>query len=171
MNRTTANRRCRASATLLGMERQGDPAVPNLAEVFQCKAPLQQEAENVSTSRVRVHFYLPGGAHCPASRRQKLRGVVHRTSAVYLLASRRLPYADVSSEQRKTECPTPRGRAYIRGSPLCLPSPTSRFMASMGSVVGEKLTRAHGEATRSTCRSIIVTDSGGGARMQEVSSR
>jgi acetyl-CoA carboxylase carboxyl transferase subunit beta len=60
------------------------------------------------------------------------------------------------------------GRGYVRGRPVVFAVTDFAFMAgSMGSVVGEKLTRATEEATRLTLPLIIVSGSGGGARMQE----
>src|SRR5258708_2213899 len=60
------------------------------------------------------------------------------------------------------------GRGYIRGRPVVFAVTDFAFMAgSMGSVVGEKLTRATEEATRLQLPLIIVSGSGGGARMQE----
>ncbi len=60
------------------------------------------------------------------------------------------------------------GRGYIRGRPVVFGVTDFRFMAgSMGSVVGEKLTRAAEEATRLQLPLIFVSGSGGGARMQE----
>jgi acetyl-CoA carboxylase carboxyl transferase subunit beta len=60
------------------------------------------------------------------------------------------------------------GRGYIRGRPVVLGITDFAFMAgSMGSVVGEKLTRGTEEATRLSLPLIFVSGSGGGARMQE----
>ena len=60
------------------------------------------------------------------------------------------------------------GRGYIRGRPVVFAVTDFAFMAgSMGSVVGEKLARATEEATRLLLPLIIVSGSGGGARMQE----
>jgi acetyl-CoA carboxylase carboxyl transferase subunit beta len=60
------------------------------------------------------------------------------------------------------------GRGYIRGRPVVVGITDFAFMAgSMGSVVGEKLTRAVEEATRRMHPLIFVSGSGGGARMQE----
>lgn len=60
------------------------------------------------------------------------------------------------------------GKGYLRGRPLILAVTDSAFiMGSMGSVVGEKLTRAVEEATRLKLPLIIVSGSGGGARMHE----
>lgn len=60
------------------------------------------------------------------------------------------------------------GRGYMRGRPLVLGVTDSAFiMGSMGSVVGEKLTRSIEEATRLNLPLVIVSGSGGGARMHE----
>ncbi len=59
------------------------------------------------------------------------------------------------------------GKAEIRGLPCIVAVMDSRYMmASMGSVVGEKLTRAFEKATESNLPIIVFTASGG-ARMQE----
>jgi acetyl-CoA carboxylase carboxyl transferase subunit beta len=81
------------------------------------------------------------------------------------------PYRErVVEEQKKTglreACVI--GRGYMRGRPLILGLTDSAFiMGSMGSVVGEKLTRAIEEATRTKLPLVIVSGSGGGARMHE----
>ncbi len=60
------------------------------------------------------------------------------------------------------------GRGYMRGRPLVLGITDSAFiMGSMGSVVGEKLTRAIERATELKLPLVIVSGSGGGARMHE----
>lgn len=60
------------------------------------------------------------------------------------------------------------GRGYMRGRPLVLGITDSAFiMGSMGSVVGEKLTRAIERATELMLPLVIVSGSGGGARMHE----
>ncbi len=83
----------------------------------------------------------------------------------------RMPYAErLKAEQAKTGLPEAAvvGKGYIRGRPVVLGITDFAFMAgSMGSVVGEKLTRAVEEATRLQLPLIIVSGSGGGARMQE----
>jgi len=83
----------------------------------------------------------------------------------------RLPYAQrLEAEQAKTGMPDAAvtGRGYIRGRPVVFAVTDFAFMAgSMGSVVGEKLTRCAEEATRLKLPLIIVSGSGGGARMQE----
>lgn len=60
------------------------------------------------------------------------------------------------------------GRGYMRGRPLVLGLTDSAFiMGSMGSVVGEKLTRAVEEATARSLPLVVISGSGGGARMHE----
>jgi len=60
------------------------------------------------------------------------------------------------------------GRGYMRGRPLIFALTDSSFiMGSMGSVVGEKLTRAIEAATEKKLPLIILSGSGGGARMHE----
>ncbi|MCC7419617.1 MAG: acetyl-CoA carboxylase carboxyltransferase subunit beta [Planctomycetaceae bacterium] len=60
------------------------------------------------------------------------------------------------------------GRGYLRGRPLVFALTDSSFiMGSMGSVVGEKLTRAVEHATEMNLPLVIVSGSGGGARMHE----
>lgn len=60
------------------------------------------------------------------------------------------------------------GRGYLRGRPLVCGITDSAFiMGSMGSVVGEKLTRAIERATSMKLPLVIVSASGGGARMHE----
>ena len=83
----------------------------------------------------------------------------------------RLPYAErLKAEQAKTGMRDAAvvGRGFIRGRPVVFGVTDFAFMAgSMGSVVGEKLTRAAEEATRLQLPLIFVSGSGGGARMQE----
>ena len=80
-------------------------------------------------------------------------------------------YADrLVAEQKKTglkdACVA--GRGYMRGRPLVFAQTDSAFiMGSMGSVVGEKLTRAVEQATSLDLPLIILSGSGGGARMHE----
>ncbi len=60
------------------------------------------------------------------------------------------------------------GQGFIRGIRIVFGVTDSNFiMGSMGSVVGEKLTRAVEEATRQRLPLVIVSGSGGGARMHE----
>src|SRR5438105_4247788 len=76
----------------------------------------------------------------------------------------------LKAEQTKTGMPDAAvvGRGYIRGRPVVFAVTDFAFMAgSMGSVVGEKLTRATEEAARRMLPLIFVSGSGGGARMQE----
>lgn len=60
------------------------------------------------------------------------------------------------------------GEGKLGGRAIILGVTDSRFiMGSMGSVVGEKITRAIEKATEDKCPLIIVSGSGGGARMYE----
>ena len=60
------------------------------------------------------------------------------------------------------------GTGKIEGRPMVLAVTDSQFiMGSMGSVVGEKITRAVEYATKNKLPIIIVSGSGGGARMYE----
>jgi len=83
----------------------------------------------------------------------------------------RRPYPDrLREEQARTglteACIV--GRGYLRGRPLvCGVTDSAFIMGSMGSVVGEKLTRAVEQATQLALPLVIVSGSGGGARMHE----
>lgn len=81
------------------------------------------------------------------------------------------PYKDrLVAEQKKSGLKEAciAGRGYMRGRPLVFALTDSNFiMGSMGSVVGEKLTRSVEEATRLNLPLIILSGSGGGARMHE----
>ena len=82
----------------------------------------------------------------------------------------RIPYAErLLREQAKTgeSDAVVVGRAFIRGRPVILGVMNPSFiMASMGAVVGEKVTRAIERAMDESLPLVIVTASGG-ARMQE----
>lgn len=142
----------------------------------QCKSTIfRKEAE----SRYNVcpecdhHFYLPAS--------ERIRQLLDEESfeewftdlrpVDVLNFNDRLPYAQrLKAEQAKTSMPDAAvvGRGYIRGRPVVFGVTDFAFMAgSMGSVVGEKLTRATEEATRLMLPLILVSGSGGGARMQE----
>lgn len=83
----------------------------------------------------------------------------------------RKPYRErLLDEQKRTNmldaCTV--GRGYMRGRPLVFGMTDSAFiMGSMGSVVGEKLCRAVEQATEKSLPLVIVSGSGGGARMHE----
>jgi acetyl-CoA carboxylase carboxyl transferase subunit beta len=83
----------------------------------------------------------------------------------------RIPYAErLEQEQKKTGMLDAAvvGKGYIRGRPVVFGVTDFAFMAgSMGSVVGEKLTRTVEAATELQLPLIFVSGSGGGARMQE----
>jgi acetyl-CoA carboxylase carboxyl transferase subunit beta len=82
----------------------------------------------------------------------------------------RIPYKDrLKREQSKTgeSEAVVVGKAFIRGRPVILAVMNPSFiMASMGAVVGEKVTRAIERATEENTPLVCVTASGG-ARMQE----
>jgi acetyl-CoA carboxylase carboxyl transferase subunit beta len=81
------------------------------------------------------------------------------------------PYAQKVSEAQRASgmtdaCLTGLGR--LDGQAVVLGVTDSRFMmGSMGSVVGERLTRAIERATEQRLPLVIISGSGGGARMQE----
>ena len=81
----------------------------------------------------------------------------------------RIPYHKrLIEEQEKTGLPDAAvtGKGFIRGRPVVLGITDFAFMAgSMGSVVGEKLTRAVERATGDKLPLVFVSGSGGGARM------
>lgn len=142
----------------------------------QCKATIfRKEAE----SRFNVcpecdyHFYLPA--------RERIRQLLDEESFEEwftdirprdpLEFKDRIPYAErIKAEQAKTGMLDAAvvGKGFIRGRPVVFGVTDFAFMAgSMGSVVGEKLTRATEEATQLLLPLIFVSGSGGGARMQE----
>ena len=81
------------------------------------------------------------------------------------------PYPEKVQEEQRVSgltdaCLTGTGR--VEGRPVVFGVTDSRFMmGSMGSVVGERLTRAIERATETRLPVIIISGSGGGARMQE----
>lgn len=142
----------------------------------QCKATIfRKEAE----ARLNVcpecdyHFYVPA--------RERIKQLLDQDSFEEWFADLqpkdplefkdRVVYAQrLRAEQAKTGMNDAAvvGRGYIRGRPVVFSVTDFAFMAgSMGSVVGEKLARATEEATRLLLPLIIVSGSGGGARMQE----
>jgi acetyl-CoA carboxylase carboxyl transferase subunit beta len=142
----------------------------------QCKATIfRKEAE----SRFNVcpecahHFYLPAG--------ERIRQLLDEESFEEWFTDLRprdalgfcdrIPYAErLQAETAKTGMADAAvvGKGFIRGRPVVLGVTDFAFMAgSMGSVVGEKLTRAVEEAGRLMLPLVFVSGSGGGARMQE----
>ena len=82
------------------------------------------------------------------------------------------PYADTARRRppRRAACPRPSspGSALIDGRPVVLGAMDFRFIgASMGSVVGEKITRAFELATAERAARSCSSTASGGARMQE----
>lgn len=142
----------------------------------QCKATIfRKEAESrfMVCPNCEYHFYLPTD--------QRIRQLLDSESFEEWFTNLRprdglgfvdrIPYSErLNAEQNKTGMPDAAvvGRGFIRGRPVVFGVTDFAFMAgSMGSVVGEKLTRAAEEATRLKLPLIFVSGSGGGARMQE----
>jgi acetyl-CoA carboxylase carboxyl transferase subunit beta len=142
----------------------------------QCKATIfRKEAEsrfNVCPE-CQYHFYLPA--------RDRIRQLLDQDSFEEWFTELRpvdplgfqdrIPYQErLKLEQAKTSMTDAAvvGKGFIRGRPVVFGVTDFAFMAgSMGSVVGEKLTRAVEEAARLMLPLIFVSGSGGGARMQE----
>ncbi len=142
----------------------------------QCKATIfRKEAENRCNvcPECSYHFYV--------SARERIRQLLDEESFEEWFTGLRprdplgfrdrLPYAErLKAEQAKTGMPDAAvvGRGYIRGRPVVFTVTDFSFMAgSMGSVVGEKIARAAEAAAKLMLPLIIVSGSGGGARMQE----
>lgn len=142
----------------------------------QCKSTIfRKEMENRYSvcPECEYHFYLPA--------QERIRQLLDQDSfeewftELYprdaLGFKDRIPYAErLKAEQAKTSMLDAAvvGKGYIRGRPVVFGVTDFAFMAgSMGSVVGEKLTRAVEAATKLTLPLILVSGSGGGARMQE----
>jgi acetyl-CoA carboxylase carboxyl transferase subunit beta len=83
----------------------------------------------------------------------------------------RRPYPDrIEAEQQRTGLKEAAvtGQGFIKGIRVVFGVTDSGFiMGSMGSVVGEKLTRALERATEQALPVVVVSGSGGGARMHE----
>lgn len=142
----------------------------------QCKNTIfRSEAEkqyNVCPE-CRHHFYVPANERIRQILDEKSfeEWFIDLRSKDPLGFKDRIGYAErLESEQAKTGLPDAAvvGKGFIRGRAVAFAVTDFAFMAgSMGSVVGEKLTRATEEATRLQLPLIIVSGSGGGARMQE----
>jgi acetyl-CoA carboxylase carboxyl transferase subunit beta len=167
-------------------DKKADMATPNRAKgggseglwmrCPQCKATIfRKEAERLFNvcPECGYHFYLPA--------RERIAQLLDQDSFEEwytdlrptdpLGFKDRIPYHErLIAEQKKTGMLDAGvvGRGYIRGRPVVVGITDFAFMAgSMGSVVGEKLTRAAEEATKRMHPLIFVSGSGGGARMQE----
>jgi acetyl-CoA carboxylase carboxyl transferase subunit beta len=142
----------------------------------ECKATLFKkdvESRQNVCPECNYHFYI--------SARDRIGSLLDQDSFVEWFAELqpldplgfvdRKPYAErLKAEQSKTGLTDAAvvGRGFVRGRPLVLCVTDSAFsMGSMGSVVGEKLTRAIEKATELSLPLVIVSASGGGARMQE----
>ena len=142
----------------------------------QCKATIfRKEAES------RFNVCPECDYHFPIPARERIRQLLDQDSFEEWFSDLRpkdplgfvdrIPYAErLKAEQARTGMADAAvvGRGYIRGRPVVIGITDFAFMAgSMGSVVGEKLTRAAESATRMQLPLIFVSGSGGGARMQE----
>jgi acetyl-CoA carboxylase carboxyl transferase subunit beta len=142
----------------------------------QCKATVfrkEAEARGNVCPECDHHFYLPA--------KERIKQMLDEESFEEWFTDLRpkdpLEFQDrvrysqrIQAEQAKTAMLDAAvvGKGFIRGRPVIFACTDFAFMAgSMGSVVGEKLTRAAEEATRLLLPLIIVSGSGGGARMQE----
>ena len=142
----------------------------------QCKATIfrkEMEKRLHVCTECGYHFYLPA--------RERIRQLLDEESFEEWFTNLRpkdalgfkdrILYAErLQAEAAKTGMPDAAvvGRGFIRGRPVVLGVTDFAFMAgSMGSVVGEKIARAAEAATSLMLPLIIVSGSGGGARMQE----
>ncbi len=141
-----------------------------------CKATIfRKEAEDklFVCPECDHHFYMPASSRIaslldPDSFEEWF---THLQSLDPLEFKDRKSYAErIRDEQKKTGLQEAAvvGKGFIRGRPIVLAITDFAFMAgSMGSVVGEKLTLAVERATALKLPLIIISGSGGGARMQE----
>lgn len=117
------------------------------------------------------------GYHARLTSEERLKITVDRGSFVEIdsemISTNPLNFPDYDEKQKVLRTNTGlndaiiTGEAEIRGIPVIIGIMDARFMmASMGSVVGEKLTRAFEYATE-TKKPIIIFTASGGARMQE----
>lgn len=142
----------------------------------RCKATLYKKEV-----QAKFHVCTECGHHFPVPARERIRQLLDEDSFeewfTHLKPCDPLGFTDKTTyaqklveTQKKTGLTDAAvvGKGFIRGRPVVLGITDFSFMAgSMGSVVGEKLTRAVEEATRLGLPVIIVSGSGGGARMQE----
>lgn len=142
----------------------------------QCKATIfRKEAEsrfNVCPE-CQYHFYLPARDRiCQLLDQDSFEEWFQGLRPLDVLGFQdRIPYVQrLEQEQKKTGMLDAAvvGKGYIRGRPVVFGVTDFAFMAgSMGSVVGEKLVRTIEAATELQLPLIVVSGSGGGARMQE----
>src|SRR5438132_8825530 len=142
----------------------------------QCKATIfRKEAESRCNvcPECQYHFYLPARERiCQLLDQDSFEEWFQDLRPVDVLGFQdRIPYAErLAQEQQKTGMLDAAvvGKGYIRGRPVVFGVTDFAFMAgSMGSVVGEKLARTVEAATELKLPLILVSGSGGGARMQE----
>ena len=142
----------------------------------QCKATIfRKEAESRCNvcPECNYHFYLPARERiCQLLDQDSFEEWFAELRPIDVLGfNDRIAYADrLQQEQKKTGMLDAAvvGKGYIRGRPVVFGVTDFAFMAgSMGSVVGEKLTRTVEAATKLQLPLLFVSGSGGGARMQE----
>lgn len=164
-----------SSKTLAGRPKRGVPE-GLWVKCPSCKATIfrkdSEELFNICPE-CQHHFYLPASARI----KQMLDEESFEEWDTHLLPCDPLEFKDrifyrdrLEAEQKRTRMSDAAvtGRGYIRGRQVVIGITDFAFMAgSMGSVVGEKLCRAVEAATRLRLPLIIVSGSGGGARMQE----
>jgi acetyl-CoA carboxylase carboxyl transferase subunit beta len=162
-------------ATGMGRRKRGVPE-GLFIRCPRCKATIfRKTAEDLLNvcPDCSYHFYVPAGERIrqildPESFEEWFTNLRSKDPLGF---TDRIGYAErLQAEQAKTGLTEAAvvGKGHIRGRPVVFAVTDFAFMAgSMGSVVGEKLTRATEEATRLKLPLIIVSGSGGGARMQE----
>ncbi|MBN1869088.1 MAG: acetyl-CoA carboxylase carboxyltransferase subunit beta [Candidatus Omnitrophica bacterium] len=142
----------------------------------ECEAPAyQKELLNNFNVCPKCGFHLPLIAH----RRIELlidKGTF-RERDIGILSSDPLKFKGPKTYQEKLKNDQKKtgmndavvtGTGMLNGKPIVIVVTDSRFiMGSMGSVVGEKITRAVEYATENRLPIVIVSGSGGGARMYE----
>ena len=136
---------------------------------------FRKEAEKLMSvcPQCGYHMYLERtAAREVGARRRHVRGVGRRPLADRPAGFRdKKPYAErLKAEQARTGMRDAAltGTGMIRARRVAFGVTDSAFiMGSMGSVVGERLTRLVERATRDDLPLIIISGSGGGARMHE----
>src|SRR5262245_11015977 len=142
----------------------------------RCKATLYRKEV-----QAKFNVCTECGNHFTVSARERIKQLLDQDSFEEWFADLRsgdpLGFTDKVSYAQKLEETQKRtglteaavvGKGFIRGRPVVLCITDFQFMAgSMGSVVGEKLTLSVEEATKRELPLIIMSGSGGGARMQE----
>ncbi|MBF0478375.1 MAG: acetyl-CoA carboxylase carboxyltransferase subunit beta [Candidatus Omnitrophica bacterium] len=165
----------RKEYTLVNVKKRGIPA--GLWEKCpECDAPIyKKELDN------NWNVCLKCGYHMTLSARQRIQLLVDQGTFeehdAEMLSKDPLHFKGPKTYQAKLEADQRAtglldaaitGKGNIDGRPCAIAVTDSQFiMGSMGSVVGEKITRAIEYATKNSLPVLIVSGSGGGARMYE----